>query len=121
MKLGDKVIKTKGYKWPGVIVADFENTNGERRLVVESTSEGTEGALHIYNPGQLEVVSEPVAGLFAVAEESACSYITPGKAYPIINDGSYFNIIDDVGDMIGCIWHNCSHIGGDWARVEIPA
>ena len=56
MKLGDKVEKTKGYKWPGVIVADFQNYKGERRLVVECRHPDILGALHIYNPEQLKVV-----------------------------------------------------------------
>lgn len=56
MKIGDQVQKTKGYKFPGVIVADFFNLAGERRIVVECTVEEVAGALHIYNPEQLEVV-----------------------------------------------------------------
>ena len=54
MKIGDKVQKTKGYQWPGVIVADFTNLKGQRRLVVECTVPEVAGALHIYNPEQLE-------------------------------------------------------------------
>ena len=56
MKLGDKVQKIKGYKFPGVIVADFKNYKGERRLVVEARHRDIIGCLHIYNPEQLEVV-----------------------------------------------------------------
>ena len=56
MKLGDKVEKVKGYRWPGVIVADFQNYKGERRLVVECRHPDIMGALHIYNPSQLKVV-----------------------------------------------------------------
>lgn len=55
MKLGDTVRKKRGYPWPGVIVADFTNLAGERRIVVECTVEEVAGALHIYNPEQLEV------------------------------------------------------------------
>jgi hypothetical protein len=54
MKLGDHVRKIKGYAWPGIIVADFTTSRGARRLVVECTVEEVEGALHIYNPEQLE-------------------------------------------------------------------
>ena len=54
MKIGDKVQKTKGYQWPGTIVADFTNLKGQRRLVVECTVPEVAGALHIYNPEQLE-------------------------------------------------------------------
>lgn len=55
MKLGDTVRKKRGYPWPGVIVADFFNLAGERRIVVECTVPEVAGALHIYNPEQLEV------------------------------------------------------------------
>jgi hypothetical protein len=54
MKVGDKVRKVKGYAWPGVIVADFTNLKGQRRLVVECTVAEVAGALHIYNREQLE-------------------------------------------------------------------
>lgn len=54
MSLGDHVRKVKGYEWPGIIVADFLTTKGERRLVVECTAAGVAGALHIFNPEQLE-------------------------------------------------------------------
>lgn len=57
MQLGDNVRKKSGYSWPGTIVADFTNLKGQRRLVVECTVPEVAGALHIYNPDQLEVVS----------------------------------------------------------------
>lgn len=53
MQIGDKVQKVKGYSWPGVIVADFVNLKGQRRLVVECTVPEVSGALHIYNEDQL--------------------------------------------------------------------
>ena len=56
MKIGDSVQKVKGYRFPGVIVADFTNYKGERRLVVEARHPDIIGCLHIYNPEQLEVV-----------------------------------------------------------------
>lgn len=58
VKLGDTVRKKRGYPWPGVIVADFFNLAGERRIVVECTVPEVAGALHIYNPEQLENLSE---------------------------------------------------------------
>jgi len=116
MKMGDKVRKTKGYAWPGVIVADFTNLAGARRLVVESTSEGTEGALHIYNEGQLEVVSQD-AGIYAVAHEvpeSARSYITPGKRYEVIEANSaLFSINADDGSKTSHLWKDDPH-GVKW-------
>lgn len=46
--------KIRGYKWPGVIVAEFNTLAGERRFVVECTVEEVAGALHIFAPEQLE-------------------------------------------------------------------
>lgn len=56
MKVGDKVIKTNGYKWPGVIVAKFKTLVGETRYVVECTVPEVAGALHIYQANQIKVV-----------------------------------------------------------------
>jgi hypothetical protein len=61
MKIGDLVCKTKGYPFPGYVVADFETVKGERRIVVEMAIyvDGIAkaiGLLHIFNPEQLEVV-----------------------------------------------------------------
>jgi len=51
--IGDKVEKTSGYKWPGVVVAVFDTLAGERKRVVESTVPEVTGALHIYNEKQI--------------------------------------------------------------------
>lgn len=53
LKVGDKVQKIKGYTWPGVVVAVFNNLKGDTRIVVECTVPEVAGALHIYNPEQL--------------------------------------------------------------------
>ena len=58
MKIGDRVQKIKGYRWPGIIVADFTTLTGQRRLVVECTSPDIAGALHIYNEDQLQVIAQ---------------------------------------------------------------
>lgn len=55
-KVGDKVEKTSGYKWPGVVVSVFDTLSGERRVVVECTVAEIAGALHIYNEKQLTLV-----------------------------------------------------------------
>jgi hypothetical protein len=55
-KIGNKVEKTSGYKWPGVVVDVFDTLTGERRLVVECTVPEIAGALHIYNEKQLMLV-----------------------------------------------------------------
>ena len=51
-KIGDKVYKPKGYKFPGTVVSVFRTTAGEIRLVVEM--EGY-GMLHIFSESQLEL------------------------------------------------------------------
>lgn len=56
MKIGDKVQKLKGYKWPGEIVAIFQTRSGATRVVVECTVPEVTGALHIYNPEQLTIL-----------------------------------------------------------------
>jgi hypothetical protein len=50
--VGDKVKKPKGYAFDGIVVAVFENTKGEVRIVAEL--EGN-GMLHIFSPQQLEL------------------------------------------------------------------
>ena len=52
---GDFVVKTRGYKYPGVVVAAFQNLSGDHRYVVECTVEEVAGMLHIYNADQLEL------------------------------------------------------------------
>jgi hypothetical protein len=56
-KVGDKVEKVSGYKWPGVVVSTFDTLSGERRVVVECTVAEIAGALHIYNEKQLTLVN----------------------------------------------------------------
>lgn len=56
MKIGDKVTKTKGYQFSGVVVSVFQTIAGKTRYVVECTVEGAGGMLHIYNAEQLEKV-----------------------------------------------------------------
>jgi hypothetical protein len=58
VKVGDKVEKVVGYRWPGVVVAVFETTGGKVRYVVECTTPEVAGALHIYNGEQLRVVQD---------------------------------------------------------------
>lgn len=56
LKVGDKVEKVSGYKWPGVVVSVFDTLSGERRVVVECTVAEIAGALHIYNEKQLKIM-----------------------------------------------------------------
>ena len=52
-KVGDKAIKTKGYKFPCTIVSVFETVQGNVRVVGEMDGYGL---LHIFNEDQLEIV-----------------------------------------------------------------
>jgi hypothetical protein len=56
LKVGDKVEKVSGYKWPGIVISVFDTLAGERRVVVECTTPEVAGALHIYNEKQLMIV-----------------------------------------------------------------
>jgi len=50
--LGDKVRKTKGYAFDGIVVGIIYNTKGELRIVAELEDNGM---LHIFSPQQLEL------------------------------------------------------------------
>jgi len=50
-KIGDKVYKPKGYKFPGIVVAVFKNTTSQTRIVAEFIDNGM---LHIFTEEQLE-------------------------------------------------------------------
>lgn len=51
-KVGDKVYKPKGYKFPGTVVSVFQTTSGEVRIVAELADNGM---LHIFSESQLEL------------------------------------------------------------------
>ena len=56
MRVGDKVLKIKGYQYPGIIVAKFKKLDSTtERLVVESTSPDTKGMLHIFSKKNLQL------------------------------------------------------------------
>ena len=57
LRKGDRVQKIKGYRWPGVVVSAFQTLNGEWRYAVECTTPDVQGALHIYNREQLEIIA----------------------------------------------------------------
>ena len=49
-KVGDKVDKATGYKFPGTVVSVFHNTKGQLRYVVELEEDGL---LYIFNESNL--------------------------------------------------------------------
>lgn len=55
MIVGSLVRKSKGFRFPGVIVAAFKTTAGKDRVVVEARHQDFAGMLHIYDPAQLEM------------------------------------------------------------------
>ena len=61
IKVGAKVEKISGYKYPGIVVARFNKLNStEIRLVVECTEPTVYGMLHIFREDQLKKVEEEV-------------------------------------------------------------
>lgn len=52
-KVGDRVIKTAGYPYPGIVVAAFKTLAGKDRYVVECVVPGVEGMLHIFSEENL--------------------------------------------------------------------
>ena len=52
-KIGDKVTKSKGYKFPWQIVSVYLTIKWEIRYVVEATGEDYLGMQHIFNEEQL--------------------------------------------------------------------
>lgn len=53
-KVGDKVQKTSGYRFPGVVVSVYTTLKGKTRYVVECTSPDVEECQHIFNEDQLQ-------------------------------------------------------------------
>lgn len=51
-RIGDRVEKTTGYSYPGVVVSVFSTLSGKLRYVVEH--EVSIGMLHIFNEEQLK-------------------------------------------------------------------
>jgi len=51
--IGDRVQKISGYRWPGIVVAQFLTLDLKQRYVVECTVPEVAGALHIYSEDQL--------------------------------------------------------------------
>ena len=64
MKVGDKVEKIGGYKYPGIVVAKFTKLSPaatgavQERFVVECTELAVSGMLHIFREGQLQKVEK---------------------------------------------------------------
>ena len=64
MKVGDKVEKISGYKYPGIVVAKFTKLDPaatgavQERFVVECTEPTVSGMLHIFREGQLKKVEK---------------------------------------------------------------
>lgn len=59
LKVGDKVQKVRGYRWPGEVVSVFVTLGGEYRVVVECTVPEVAGALHIYSFDQIGPIGKP--------------------------------------------------------------
>jgi hypothetical protein len=80
-KIGDKVVKKDGYRWPGEIVSVFNKRDDKPLVVVECTAEAVEGACRIFAPEDLRL--QPT-GLDHAPEASKQPYIpTTPHSYSI--------------------------------------
>ena len=95
-KVGDKAIKTKGYKFPCTIVSVFETAEGNVRVVGEMDEYGL---LHIFNEDQLELVTEFPSYMFNIylfVDDTGIEPVTPtmsmwcSTAEPIVLFGIKF-------------------------------
>ena len=62
-----------------------------------------------------------MSAVYAIAPEGCPEYLTAGKAYEVIEaPGSSrgFEVVDDDGDRIFCLWEGCAHVKGDWQRSK---
>jgi hypothetical protein len=57
-RIGDKVEKVVGYRFPGVILSGFRKLNGDQRYAVECTAPDVEGVIHIFAEGDLKLTDE---------------------------------------------------------------
>jgi hypothetical protein len=71
-KIGDKVFKPKGYKFPGTVVSIFKTTGGDIRIVAEMSDNGM---LHIFNENQLDLIYETVVDNIPECERVAKSML----------------------------------------------
>lgn len=58
-RVGDKVVKPRGYAFPGTVVAAFMVAGGQRYVI---ESELAPGMLHIFSPSQLAIAANPHHG-----------------------------------------------------------
>lgn len=92
-KVGDKVYKSKGYKFPGTVVSVFRTTSDEIRVVAELENNGM---LHIFSESQLEL--QPV-----MKEEKE----------PFLKEEKVFTYVSKSDDLVpyhttcGCTICNC--------------
>lgn len=59
IRIGSKVQKATGFKFPGIVQSIFYTRAGAERCVVEADHPDFAGMLHIYNPNQLVLVDDP--------------------------------------------------------------
>ena len=60
-KIGDKVIKSKGYSFDGEVRSVFTTSSGEIRVVVELKPGNGGGMLHIFSESQLDLWPSPAS------------------------------------------------------------
>lgn len=103
-KVNERVKKSRGYDFDGVIVSAFKTTNGSERYVVEQNDSGL---LHIFNPDMLvRDTSTMTAGLskrVTVAKDVAVKHlISLGKLKFDKKEKPLIFHIDKDGESIPC-------------------
>jgi hypothetical protein len=53
-RIGDKVQKIKGYKYPGIVICVFRTRDRKARYVVEADHPDFRGMFHIFSNNDLE-------------------------------------------------------------------
>jgi hypothetical protein len=61
LKPGDRVELCDGLRWPGIVMAIFTNSSGEKHVVVEFTAPDVAGVIRIHSPEELCLASSAVA------------------------------------------------------------
>lgn len=61
------VEKVKGYRFPGVVIAEFKTRKGKDRVVVEGVGDGNDECLHIFSPNDLRNINSPYGWTFRYA------------------------------------------------------
>jgi hypothetical protein len=97
LSVGSLVRKISGYPFLGVIVSDFNNLNGNRRLVVECTAPDVAGCLHIYNENQLAIQMDHLVSDCLCKVCGKAAKLSVCRARKVYTPPTTVNIVDGGG------------------------